>query len=258
MSELSRSHHTLITGLGRRKVRAEEGLFLAEGVRVVEELLAAGVAVRLAVTSPALEETERGARLARALDGRGAIRVGAAEMAALSDTRTSQGVLVVAEIPAADPESVDVPPGTTLLALDGVQDPGNLGTLARSAAAFGCGALLCLPGTVDPWNPKAVRASAGALFRLPVLSVGVEPAAAWLRSREVTLLGADAAGEPVDGVALPERVALVVGNEGAGLSDAVRARCAALVGVPMRGGTESLNVAVATGILLYVMTRGRM
>lgn len=258
MSELGRGRHKLITGLGRRKVRESEGLFLAEGVRVVEELLAGGLEIRLAVVSPALEETERGRALAEALEKRVEVeRVGRGRMDELAETRTSQGVLVVAAMPRPTLGEVVLADAATVLLLDGVQDPGNLGTLARAAAAFGCGALLCLPGTVDPWNAKAVRASAGALFRMPVLTSSVDEALEWLEGQGFALLGADAAGEPVEAVPLTARVALVVGNEGAGLNDEVRSRCDRVVAVPMSGGTESLNVAVATGILLYVITRGR-
>ncbi len=261
MSGLSRADTRLVTGLARRKVREEEGLFLAEGVRVVEELLASRVAVRLAVVSPALAETERGRALREALDALGVVReVGPGEMNALSDTRANQGVLAVAETPRAELGSLAPGAAATLLVLDGVQDPGNVGTLARTAAAFGCGGLVRLPGTVDPWNPKAIRASAGALFRLPVVGAGLDEALAWLDDGGFTLLGADAAGEPIEDVvakSLPPRVALAVGNEGAGLAEPVRRGCDRVVAVPMRGATESLNVAVATGILLYVITRGR-
>ena len=258
MSGIGRAREKLITGLSRRKVRESEGLFLAEGVRVVEELLAAGIGIRLAVVAPALEETERGRALAAALEGRVPLeRVGPGAMEALADTRTSQGVLVVAEMPRPTLQGTVLADRATVLVVDGVQDPGNLGTLARAAAAFGCGALLCLPGTVDPWNPKAVRASAGALFRLPVLTTPPDEGLEWLEGQSFAVLGADAAGEPIEDVPLGERVALVVGNEGAGLNDAVRSRCDRVVAVPMREGTESLNVAVATGILLYVITRGR-
>lgn len=258
MSQLSRSDERLITGLARRKVREEEGLFVAEGVRVVEELLAAEVPVRLAVLSPDLEETERGRALAAALGDRPvARRVTPGQLGALSDTRTSQGVLVVAEAPTRGLDAIPVGDRATVLVLDAVQDPGNLGTLARSAAAFGCDALLCLAGTVDPWNPKVVRAAAGALFRVPVATPSLEEGVAWLRAGGFAVLGSDAAGEPVEEAPRPERVALVVGNEGAGLTDEVRGVCDRLVAVPMAEGTESLNVAVATGILLYVLTRGR-
>lgn len=257
MSGLSRSEEKLVRGLTRRKVRASEGVFLAEGVRVVEELLDAGLTARLGVVSPVLEETERGrallARLERTMATR---RVRQADLLDLADTRTSQGVLVVAATPRWRLEALEPAASATVLVLDGVQDPGNLGTLARSAAAFGCHALLCLPGTVDPWNPKAVRSSAGALFRMPVVQAAMEEAAEWLIGADFTILGADASGDPVERMEMSRRVALVVGNEGAGLGEPARSLCSRLVGVPMRGPTESLNVAVATGILLYLITRG--
>lgn len=253
---VSRSESKQIRALGTRKGRESEGRFLAEGVRVVEELLDAGLAVQLSVVSPALEETDRGARLAARLASAGPVRdVSRSELDELTDTTTNQGVLVVAETP---PWSLDAVPGqgaATVLVLDGVQDPGNVGTLLRSATAFGCDAAVYLPGTVDPWNPKAVRASAGSVFRLPVVADGPEPIMEWLADRGFMVLGADAEGRPVDRLALSARTALVLGNEGGGLSGFVRSRVDSLVAVPMTERVESLNVAVAGGILLYLVTR---
>jgi TrmH family RNA methyltransferase len=250
---LTRAEERLVRGLARRRVREREGRFVAEGVRVVEELLKAGLTPELAVISPALEETARGRRLAQALEGPRVRRVGNAELARLADTETPQGVLVVAAAPRADlPEAGQL--GGAVLVLDAVQDPGNLGTLMRTAVAFGVSLVVALPGTVDPWNPKAVRAAAGACFRVPIAHVGPETLLAWSRRHGYTLLGADADGTAVDAVTVPERLALVVGNEGAGLTPEIAAGVAARVAIPMRGA-ESLNVAVAAGILLYLMTR---
>lgn len=253
---LTRGEEKLLLGLGRRRRRAAAGLFLAEGIRVVEELLDAGHRPALSLVAPSLMDGPRGAALAERLAATAPLRsVPGAELKRLAGTRSPQGVLVVAEIPVSslDDEAPAAP--STLLVLDGVQDPGNIGTLARSAVAFGCRLLVCLPGTVDPWNPKAVRASAGALLRLSV--VEPEPTAFqdWVERHSVTLLGADAAGEPVTGARLPGVIALAVGNEGAGLTDTLRQRCDRLVAVPMVGPAESLNVAVAAGILLYELTR---
>lgn len=253
---VSRSESKRIRALGNRKDREAEGLFLAEGVRVVEELLTAGLPVRLAVVSPALGETDRGARLEERLRTVAAVRdVTVGELNALADTVTNQGVVAVAETPAATLDAVPGSGPSTVLLLDGVQDPGNLGTLVRSAGAFGCDAVVCLSGTVDPWNPKAVRASAGALFRLPLVKSDSDLALEQLRKRGYALLGADTDGTGIDRLALPTRTALAVGNEGAGLSPRVREAADSLVGVPMERGVESLNVAVAAGILLYLVTR---
>lgn len=255
---LSRAEARRIHALHRRRTREREGRFLAEGVRVVEELLTAGVVPRLALVSSSLEDSDRGAGLAERLEAATEVRrVADKELRDLADTATTQGVLVVADIPRASLPAVSPADDSVVLLLDGVQDPGNLGTLARSAAAFGCGALLCLSGTVDPWNSKAVRASAGALFRIPVAQPAPEELDEWLDRHGYRVLAADAAGAPILAEPLSRRVALVVGNEGAGLSPDLRARADRLVSVPMRGGTESLNVAVAGAILLYELTKER-
>ncbi len=256
---LSKSEDRLVRSLKRRKARESEGLFLAEGVRVVDELLAARLPARLVVVSPALGETERGRALRSRLADVApeAVReVRESELRQLSATEAPQGVLAVASIPAPSLEAIEPRGPGFVVVLDGVQDPGNVGTLARSAAAFGCMALICLPGTADPWNGKAVRAAAGALFRVPVVLSDEGTAWDWLDRHGFAAWGADAAGEWVTGaVSRPGRLALAVGNEGAGLGTAVRQRCARLVAVPMEAGTESLNVAVAAGILMYAVTR---
>jgi RNA methyltransferase, TrmH family len=255
---MNRSEEKLVRALSRRRRREAEGLFLGEGVRVVEELMEAGIVLRLALASPSLGDTPRGVALARRLEGATTLRaVSESQLAEIAPTRTPQGVLVVAETPTADLATLTVGPGTTVLILDGVQDPGNVGTLARSAAAFGCPVLACLPGTVDPWNPKAVRAAAGALFRMSVVEEPPDRLWSWLEDGGFTILGADAGGVPVGERRRQGPTALVVGNEGAGLGGETRSRCHELVAVPMSGGTESLNVAVAAGILLYEITGGR-
>jgi TrmH family RNA methyltransferase len=137
------------------------------------------------------------------------------------------------------------------LVLDGVQDPGNVGTMLRTAAAFDVAATFALPGTVDLWNAKVVRSAMGALFHRPTLSITWASLAEFLRAHDIPLWGADAAGEPFDGAAAPERVALAVGNEGRGLSPAVRDAAARRIALPITGPVESHNVAVAAGILLY-------
>jgi RNA methyltransferase, TrmH family len=257
---VTRAEERLVRSLhGRRRGRRGEDLFLAEGVRVVEELLAAGLSPRLAVASTSLEDTGRGRGLAARLAAVTTVRaVSPAHLDRLAATTTPQGVLVVAEVPRVDLARIQPGPVTTALVLDGVQDPGNIGTLARTAAAFGCALLVCLPGTVDPWSPKAVRAAAGAVFRLPVVVAPGDDVWRWLEGNRFAVLGADAAGVPVTAEAVPACAALVVGNEGAGLTAAARARCERLVAVPMLGTVESLNVAVAAGILLYELTRGRV
>ena len=255
---LSRSERKILHALRRRKIRESEHLFLAEGVRVVEALLAAGLDLRFGVAAPSLEDTERGRALAAGLEASGTLRrVGEGELAALAATESPQGVLVVAAIPSVELNDLVPREEAVVVVLDGVQDPGNFGTVVRAADAFDALFVAALPGTVDPWNPKAVRAAAGSSFHVPLLQVGIGGLVAWLRDHRFSIQGADAAGTPIEELPRPARVALVLGNEGAGIGAEVRAALDALVGVPIRGGAESLNVGVAAGILLYVLSRSR-
>jgi TrmH family RNA methyltransferase len=112
-----------------------------------------------------------------------------------------------------------------------------------------------MTGTVDPWNPKAVRAGAGASFQTRIATAQTDDALAWLKAQRFTIFASDARGSPVEAAHRGDRVALVVGNEGAGIGQAVAEAADARIAVPMRGSAESLNVAVAAGILLYVITR---
>lgn len=254
---LSRSDEKRIRGLHRRKGREREGLFLAEGIRVVEDLLESDVATRLAVVSPAVEADERGRALVRALEARMPLhRVEGPELDALAATESPQGVLVVAEIPRRELAALEITGAATVLVLDAVQDPGNLGTLIRTAVAFGVAAVAVLPGTVDPWNPKGVRAAAGASFRVPIVEVEPDALLGWLRERGFTLYGAAADGTAIGRVRRASRAALAVGNEGAGLGPTMREAADTLVAVPVSPRVESLNVAVAAGILMYLLTRG--
>jgi TrmH family RNA methyltransferase len=255
---LARSEEKLVLALHRRAQREARQLFLAEGVRVAEAFLEAGVDLRLALTTTSLEDTERGRTLAARLAGRAELRpVPERLLARLSATEAPQGVLLVGRTPAADPAVLDA--AGPVLVLDRVQDPGNVGALVRSAVAFGAAAVLALPGTVDAWNPKAVRAAAGAGFRVPILSMEPDAALAALRSAGRPVLAAEADGDPPPSgpPGAWTRAALVVGSEGAGIRPALRAAVDAVVAVPTPGPVESLNVAVAAGILLYLMTRGR-
>ncbi len=255
------SLQTLIRDLHRRRARERRSLALAEGVRLLEEALAAG-AVRGAVISPSLEATSRGRALKAALERTGAPvePVSERELEALADTEHPQGVVAVIEPRAWSWRDIQPGPGGVVLALAGVQDPGNVGTILRTAWALGAGGVVALKGTAELYNPKVLRGSMGALFRLPAVAGTEEELLAWAAERGAELWVATAAGEPV--ADLPGRsarppVALALGNEGAGVPESLAARAARRVAVPLASGAESLNVAVAAGILLYEMTRAR-
>ncbi|HJQ19029.1 MAG TPA: RNA methyltransferase [Gemmatimonadaceae bacterium] len=245
---------TLARDLRRRKAREKQGLFVAEGVRAVEELLRSPLTIRGSLVAPQLMEAPRGAALAASLRGRTTVEeVGPLEFASAAETESPQGVIAIAEIPPRSLGDVDDGWSGVILVLDAVQDPGNVGTILRTAAAFGAVATVALPGTVDLWNAKVVRSGMGAHFGHPAFSTTWGELDAFRSSARLTILAADAAGETISSAHKSERIALVVGNEGSGLSPEARARADRLVSLPIQPGVESLNVAVATGVLLYLL-----
>ena len=230
---------------------------LVEGVRAVTEALDAGVNGRFAVTSPRLGHTSGGSALATRLAAADVElhTIGDAELSELADTEHPQGILLVCSEPRASLDLVEA--GVRLLVLDGVQDPGNTGTLVRAAVAFGLDAVIALEGTADPWAPKTVRASAGMAFRIPVVPACLPDVVAALQHAGVPVRVAAAGGEPVGGDVDVRRAgfALIVGNEGAGVRDEVREAATSTVSIPMPGPAESLNVGMAGSVLLYELTK---
>jgi len=244
---------SLARDLRRRKARERQQLFAAEGVRAVEELLRSSLDVRGVLVAPQLGDAPRGAALLEALRRRGVelAELSPLDFASAAETESPQGVLAIGAIPTLTVQSLTLPRVARVVLLDGVQDPGNAGTILRTAAALGASAVLAMPGTVDLWNAKVVRSAMGAHFHLPALHCDWA-ALDELRQRDgIVTWGADAGGIPLGTLAPPERLALLVGNEGAGLSAEGRARADVLAALPIEPRVESLNVAVATGIFLY-------
>lgn len=245
---------TVARALRHRKAREERGRFVAEGVRTVEELLRSPLAVDGVLVEDGATAAPRVAALVAAAEARGIAVAGATarDFASAAGTEAPQGILAVGQVPVVTLDTLP-PAAPRLLVLDAVQDPGNAGTILRTAAALGVTATVALPGTVDLWNAKVVRSAMGTSFTHPTLSGTVEALTAFLAARAVPLWGADAHGTPVSALAAPPALALAVGNEGAGLTDALRRACARTVALPIAESVESLNVAVATGILLYAL-----
>lgn len=256
---LTKADAKLLHALKNRRGREKHGLFLAEGVRVVEELLASGIDLQFALVATTLVDTERGRALVEALQRATEVKeVKERELNDVAETETPQGVIGVARIREAALSDVQLLADSVILVLDAVQDPGNLGTLIRSADAFGVAVVIALPGTADYWSSKVVRSTAGAAFRIPLVRATEDETWSWLARNDVAICGADMAGTPIESLDVNGRVALVVGNEGAGLRAETHQRLTQLVAIPMRGHAESLNVAVAAGVLLYQFSRRPM
>ena len=235
-------------------------LCLLEGPKLILEALAAGLPVVEAATAPRAEGSPAGAAALKALRGREVPlrRMTAALFASLSEAETSQGVLALARRPAVDEDRVFR--GTPLvLVADGVQNPGNLGGLLRTAEAAGASGAILTGGCADPFSWKALRGSMGSAFRLALLrGLTIEQALDTLEARGVAVLATAMDGERrYDEADLRGPVALVVGSEGAGLSPAVQARAAARLRIPLCGPVESLNVAVAAALVLFEAARQR-
>jgi TrmH family RNA methyltransferase len=248
---------TLARDLKRRKAREKHDLFVAEGVRAVEELSKSELAIRGALIAPQLHEAPRGEQLVATLRARAVPieEVSALEFASAAETESPQGVIAIGEIPDRGFASVAADWKGTLLILDAVQDPGNVGTIVRTAAALGVTATVAMPGTVDLWNAKVVRSGMGAHFKHPMFSGTWSELDSFQKRSGCEVLAADAAGVDVASFKPGPRVALVVGNEGSGLSSEARARASRIISLPIQPDVESLNVAVATGILLYALAR---
>jgi TrmH family RNA methyltransferase len=244
---------TLARDLRRRKARERQRLFTAEGVRAVEELTRSALRIHGVLVAPQLAEAPRGSALLADLRRSGVevADVTAQEFASAAETDSPQGVLAIAAVPPHSLESLQIAPIARIVVLDAVQDPGNVGTIVRTAAALGAAAAVAMPGTVDLWNAKVVRSAMGAGFHLPTFSSSWDALDAFRHRESFALWGADAAGTPVFELKPADRLALIVGNEGGGLSDEARHLVDRLVALPIESSVESLNVAVATGILLY-------
>lgn len=254
---MSSSLISTVRDLKLKRGRERRGLALAEGVRLVEEAQAAGLGIRGAIIGPALEATARGKSLKAALLSAGVPmhEVPSDELRTLADTDHPQGIIAVIAPPRWSLDHIVMQPRDTILVLDGVQDPGNVGTLARTAFGLGARGLVALPGTAELTNPKVLRSGMGATFRFPCVAAGLDEFAAWASTESVTLWVAAAGAEPVRGTDRPDRLALVVGNEGAGVSPAMQSAARRSVAIPLAEGAESLNVAAAAAILLYEVKR---
>ena len=250
---------TLIRDLHRRRGRERRSLLLAEGVRLVEEALEARLPLRGAVISAALEGTSRGRALKTALErvsGRVEL-VSDAELEELADTEHPQGVVAVVEPPRWSLHDIPAAPGSPVVVLDGVQDPGNVGTILRSALGLGASGVVALKGTAELGNPKVVRGGMGASFRLPAVATDAETYLSWARAKGIETWVSAADGQPIERD-LSDRgpaVGLVVGNEGAGVSQGIEAAASRRVAIRLARGVESLTVAIATAILLRELAR---
>lgn len=262
MTETVTSAHNplvkLAASLRQKKHRDESGLFAVEGVRLAEELAAAGWPLQVCIHTAEAAASPRAAKLMAALGCR-VVAVPEAVYAKITDTQEPQGLMLIAAKRPATLAAALAGPGPALIAvLDGVQDPGNAGTVIRAADAAGCTGAVLLEGCADPFAGKTVRATMGSLFHLPVAAgVGRDELAGALAAAGIPLVAASLDGTPCFAADLGGPAAIVFGAEGQGVSPALLARAASRVTIPIWGRAESLNVAAAAAVILYEAARQR-
>ena len=239
----------LLRSLKDRAAREETGLFLVEGEKMILEAMNCGLRLHTLLAENVHLD------FAETLSSAGQrYLVPASLMESVCDTKSPQGVCAAFEMPA--PLSISDITGS-VVALDGVQDPGNVGTIWRTADAAGLSAILLGPGSADPLSPKVQRASMGSGFRVPFLLTDDLPdTLRQLRAQGTCVVASALNGSDFYAAPRPKgNFALFVGNEARGISPAARETADLVVKLPMRGGAESLNAAVAAGILMYALTQ---
>jgi RNA methyltransferase, TrmH family len=235
----------------------EHDLIGIEGPKMLEEALRAGLRVATVFVAQGAEGLLDAFRLAL---GTEILTLPKKLLDSAVATETPQQVAALVDPPDWSWPHVlgDRPKAALIVVLAGIQDPGNLGTILRSAEAFGASGVVSLPGTVSTWNPKAVRASAGSVFRIPLIASNTEDSFRRLRKAGVRILATTVrSAQPADQVDLSGPVALVIGNEGNGVPDNILAKADAKITILCPGPVESLNAAVAVSVLLYEAARQR-
>ena len=234
----------------RRSARREEGVFLCEGPKMLREALKWNADIEVVLCT-------EGAELPPLADTVRVVEVPEDLLAVAADTETPQGIVFLCRgKPMEFAGNVD---WNRFLVLDGVQDPGNLGTVWRTADAFGADGILLANGCADPWNPKTIRATMGAVFRLPLYECALPELADWLKGQEIPLYATALREDTADlrDISL-ERAAIIIGSEGRGVSAQALELCEKTVKIPMTERCESLNAAIAASVVLWEMGGKRL
>ncbi|MBE6027555.1 MAG: RNA methyltransferase [Clostridiales bacterium] len=251
----------LVRKLATRKGRVTEGRFAVEGRNLVSEVIERGLDVDfIMIPAGAAEDAPGFIRDCIDSPDMTVCEVPLREFAGLTDAENGIGMLAVVKLQEHGPEILDgLGAGDNILVLDRIQDPGNMGTLIRTAVAAGYKAIIAMSGTVDIYSPKVLRATAGMVFEIPVIYVqGYETLKSILsKTDRKTVVTAVDGGVPYYEEDLSRGIALIIGNEGSGVSAPVVEMADVKVTLPMKGRIESLNAAVAAAILMYEAVRGR-
>ena len=254
----TRRQLAMLRSLRTRKGRDESGLFLVEGVRLCSELIPAKARVEIVLLAEGRDQSGALGKQAAQLASAGAevLQAPLRDFERISDTVNSQGILAAARWEELAPEALRFEERAIVLALDGVSDPGNVGTVIRTAAWFGVSAVLLGEGCADLLNPKTARATMGGIFQLPICrDVELKAESGRLKRLGFRVTAATMDGSPDwSGWAKNPRSAVILGSEARGVSEELRRLADRRITIPRRGAGESLNVAVSAGILLSALS----
>jgi TrmH family RNA methyltransferase len=244
--------------------RQDQGAFVAEGIHLTAEALASGAPIECILASPRLHQTADGPHLLTQLEKRGQQPkwTSDAVLEGLQDARGAQPVLAVVSGRLETLDGLGDPLTTSqaplIVIAHGVQDPGNLGSLWRTANGAGADALIACGQSADLLHPRTIRASAGAVFRLQVARAEADEVLEWLAARSLDSVGTDpSAGEEYSRAKLTGPLGILLGGEGAGLPSALKSRLDRLVRIPLSEGVESLSVGAAAAVVLFEAARQR-
>lgn len=264
MLEITSSRNPIIKevrSLKNRKDREEKGLFFVEGVRIVEEALTAGAAITYAVLAESFAQGSGSYDIRARFESAGVkcYSVPDSLFDTLGDTRTPQGMLAVAEIRPYELDGACFADGLFVI-LDGVRDPGNMGTIIRTADAAGFTGVIAAGDCVDIYNPKVLRSTMGSIFHIPVyIHEDITGAIRLLKAKGISIAASQLSGGcSIYGADLTAPIALVIGSEAGGISREAAAAADLLVNIPMPGRAESLNASVAAGIMIFEAVRQRL
>lgn len=234
----------------RRSARRQEGVFLCEGPKMLAEALKWGAEIEIVVCAEGID-------LPQLPNSVRVVEVPEELLAQVADTETPQGVVFLCK--AFNPELDRELDWDRIIVLDGLQDPGNVGTIWRTADAFGADGLVLCNHCADPWNPKTVRATMGAVFRLPVIECELGELAEGLRRRKIPLYATALRDDTEDLRAADlQKAAVIIGSEGRGVSEQALTLCDKTLKIPMTVRCESLNAAVAASVVLWEMAKNTL
>ena len=250
-----------VKNLYKRKDRWKEQLFIIEGIKIIEEALENNVVLKYILIMDKLQSTSEGYNFYESIkENNNLIHITDNVFKEISDTENSQGIIAVAQFKISKLEDLILKDNPALIFLDGLQDPGNLGTIIRTCDAFNLDGIILGEGSVDPYNPKVVRATMGSIFRIPlVVTQNSIETLTKLKERKIQILSTSLEADlPIYEIDYREGFALIIGNESKGVKDETLSLSDQLIKIPMPGSAESLNAGVAASIIMYEAMKAKL